>query len=419
MRFVLLFIVAFATSQAANAQVVRDFTAIYSDNVNGDLLIIGNTLQTCPAAATNCTDARAGTKADGNDDFTMEYVDIDGDPSTFNSSSADLTLPAGASVLFAHFYWGGRSESADREDALIETPASTGYVAVSDSAVDEFSDSTIGRYSELYSASVDVTTLVQAGGSGTYTAADIEGSEKSAGAAGWSMVVVYEVTGDPLRNITLFDGYAKVDNNLPVEVPVSGFLTPLNGTFTSFLAFSSVEGDIQFSGDGVELDVATTTTTLDNAVRPSNNFFNSSITDDTAHFTGKNPDYVNQMGWDAGTFDISSAMTNGATSATIRLLTTNDTYGPAFVGFSTEVFEPEIEAFKIGADLDGGSLQDGDIIEYTIEVTNTGEDTAEDVIIYDPIPTNTSYVPGSLQITAGAITGSMTDAAGDDQAEYS
>ena len=38
----------------------------------------------------------------------MTWVDVDGDPATFDSSSADLTLPAGASVLFAGLYYGGR-----------------------------------------------------------------------------------------------------------------------------------------------------------------------------------------------------------------------------------------------------------------------------------------------------------------------
>ena len=33
----------------------------------------------------------------------------DADPATFNSSSAQLDLPAGATVLFAGLYWGGRT----------------------------------------------------------------------------------------------------------------------------------------------------------------------------------------------------------------------------------------------------------------------------------------------------------------------
>ena len=407
-----------AAPSLASAQIVRPFTTLYTNNVNGNLALIGNTLQTCPASAAGCTAARAGTANDGNDDFAMEYVDIDSNGSTFNSSSATLSLPSGATVLFAQLYWGGRSESSSRDDALLATPASGGYVAVNDASVDFFVDQTIGVYSELYSASADVTALVQAGGSGTYTAANVHGSEATAGAAGWSLVVVYESAGEPLRNVTLFDGYAKVDNNLPVEIPVSGFLTPLSGAFSSELAFVSVEGDIQFAGDGVELIAGGTTTALGNGVRPSSNFFNSTITEGASAFTAKSPNYVNQMGWDAGTYDVSAAMANGLSSATIRLLTNSDTYGPAMVGFASEVFEPEIDADKSGIDLDGGQTTDGDFIEYTISVTNTGADAADDVTIFDPIPTATTFVAGSLQITSGAGAGVKTDAAGDDQAEY-
>jgi uncharacterized repeat protein (TIGR01451 family)/MYXO-CTERM domain-containing protein len=415
----LLFVMASLVPAAATAQIVRPFTQLYSNNVNGNLLLIGNTLETCPFSAGQlCTDARAGLANEGNDDFAMVYVDIDNDSSTFDSSSANLTLPPGATVLFAQLYWGGRSPSPFRGDALLSTPASGGYVGVSDSSVDFFVDQSIGTYSELYSASANVTSLVQAGGSGTYTVANVRGTTAAAGAAGWSLAVVYGAPGQSLRNITLFDGYAKVDNNLPVSIPVSGFLTPLSGAFSSQLAFSSVEGDIQFAGDGVQLIVGGNTTSLGNSVRPSTNFFNSTITAGSAQFTGKNPNYVNQMGWDAGTFDVSSALTNGATSATIRLLTNSDTYGPAFVGFSTEVFEPQINGLKSGVDLDGGQVTDGDFIEYTITVTNTGADAAEDVVLYDAIPALTTYVPGSLTIVSGAGAGAKTDAAGDDRAEF-
>src|SRR5688500_3372534 len=38
---------------------------------------------------------------------TKRWVDVDGDPSTFNSSRATVTVPAGATVDQAALYWGG------------------------------------------------------------------------------------------------------------------------------------------------------------------------------------------------------------------------------------------------------------------------------------------------------------------------
>lgn len=69
-------------------------------------------------------------------------------------------------------------------------------------------------------------------------------------------------------------------------------------------------------------------------------------------------------------------------------------------------------------DADGtGSTTPGDTLEYTIVVTNTSANPANTVLLTDPIPTNTAYVPGSLNIIAGANPGAKTDTTTDDQAE--
>src|SRR5205814_2410807 len=68
--------------------------------------------------------------------------------------------------------------------------------------------------------------------------------------------------------------------------------------------------------------------------------------------------------------------------------------------------------------LNGGSVLRGDVLEYTIVATNTGNDAAVKVVLTDALPVGVTYVAGSIQITAGANAGAKTDAAGDDQAEY-
>ena len=74
---------------AVAAQVARTFVPRFNAQTTGDITLIGNTLMTC-AAGGQCASAQAGGSGGNisNQNFTMQYVDVDGDPTTFNSSSA-------------------------------------------------------------------------------------------------------------------------------------------------------------------------------------------------------------------------------------------------------------------------------------------------------------------------------------------
>ncbi|GJD19487.1 hypothetical protein RIVM261_044430 [Rivularia sp. IAM M-261] len=80
----------------------------------------------------------------------------------------------------------------------------------------------------------------------------------------------------------------------------------------------------------------------------------------------------------------------------------------------------------VDSDKSGGttSLQNqvptpGDILEYTVVVKNTSTTTQRDnVVLKDTIPLNTTYVPGTLEISAGANNGAKSDTSANDQAEF-
>ena len=57
---------------------------------------------------------------------------------------------------------------------------------------------------------------------------------------------------------------------------------------------------------------------------------------------------------------------------------------------------------KTATDVDGGTLQPGDVIEYQIEITNGGVDAATGVNLTDATPANTTYVADSASINGGA-----------------
>ena len=61
-----------------------------------------------------------------------------------------------------------------------------------------------------------------------------------------------------------------------------------------------------------------------------------------------------------------------------------------------------------------GAQPPGTVLTYTIVVTNGGTGSAVNVVLTDPIPTNTSYVAGTITQDSNP----RTDASGDDNADY-
>ena len=106
-----------STASIVEAQVARAFTPRFTATMTGDIVFIGNTIMTCSSDTVtpgvlnpaNCAAAQSGALPKWNNNFTMVHVDDDGDITTFNSSSATLTLPPGATVRFAGLYWGADS----------------------------------------------------------------------------------------------------------------------------------------------------------------------------------------------------------------------------------------------------------------------------------------------------------------------
>lgn len=108
-RFALLFAMLFlGTASAAHAE--REFGLRYSVNDTGSIKGIANANMSCPTATKGCPAARSAglpSKADSslnNDNWVMTWVDVDSDPGTFNSSSANQSLPANSTILYAALY---------------------------------------------------------------------------------------------------------------------------------------------------------------------------------------------------------------------------------------------------------------------------------------------------------------------------
>lgn len=330
-------------------------------------------------------------------------MDVDSDATTFDSSSAQLTLPDGARVLFAGLYYGSRTTAGTRgraaPDATVSAlgkvelrpPGHSGYERLS-GVLDE-SNVVKGAYGVF----VDVTGQVRRAGSGVYTVANVQSATGADRYAGWSLVVAYEAAADPPRNLTVFDGLQSVTQGKPaLTIPVSGFQTPLTGAVRTKLGFVAYEGDRGLPGDSAALDGKA----LTDARNPGNNFFNSGITTDGREFTAKTPDYANQLGFDAKLTRVDGILANGASSATIALRTSSDQYLPHVITFATDLYTPVVRATKTVANVThpDGPTRPGDTLRYTVTDTNHGLEPATNFVADDPLPAGITYLPGTLSI---------------------
>lgn len=434
---------------AALAQ--RNFSPRFSTQARGRTTIFGNPITTCSSTIGPrrdiCAATQQATTGSGidftNNGYWMDYVDIDSDGSTFNSSSVTYNFPTanpGFNIVWAGLYWAGETsagaasggipageaaiDASKRNEMLLRIPGSSTYQTITASTLDTINTT-------RYSAFANVTSLVQQGGSGTYFGANIQTGKGRDRYGGWALIVVYQDDSEILRSMTVFDGFIQVGNNI-VDTTISGFLTPNAGPFeAAFGAFIS-EGDVgltgdQFliDGDGANSDGDATDqpfVNISDANSPTTNFFNSSAslfetrigTNTTVNTPDgktlgpitRNPDYPNLLALDIDIVEAKDAannavIQNNATEAGLRFTSSGDFYYPTAFFFSVEVFQPVLTQnfTKTVTDINGGDLNPGDILEYTITYRNTGNDAATDVVLTDDIPTHTSYEPNSLVIT--------------------
>ncbi|WP_154723337.1 DUF7933 domain-containing protein [Ilumatobacter coccineus] len=404
----------------ADAALIQSFTPpAYTTNTTGAIDIIGNGLMTC-GTSTNCINTLNGTRNSGNGSFTM--IDLDADDGvltaaqsgqTTNSSMAVYAPPAGSTVLYASLHWSANSNSSARNRLSLLPPGATNYQTIT---------GTVANLGSLYQTSADITSIVQAAGPGDYWAGNIQRTQGGGQYAGWSMVVVYENGGLPVRNLTVFDGFGRVTsqtNDNVLDVPISGFLTPPLGAVNAEIGIVAYEGDRNITGDQVLIDTnpgpVTTFANLTDASNPTTNFGNGTITDAGIPTATGLPVDVNNLNVDIDEFATVNTLANSQTDTTIRFQTVGDWWYPGVLTTAIDLFVPQFpEVNKTVVDLNGGDAVPGDVLEYDVVFENTGNDFADNSVVSDVIPAGTTYVPGSIQIGGVA----KSDTPGNDEAEF-
>lgn len=418
--FVLTFLLLATNTVVAQNYV--PFTPKYNTSLKGDMLLIGNNILN-RSQGTNTPNVPYNGTNNNNDFSTIDYIDIDGDPATFSSSSADLAIPTIGSancyrITYAVLYWSGMYKQADVNSGRVNRtnlntvklrlPGAATYTNISGTLLYDSFPTDLSAQSKGYVSFADVTTLVQglANANGTYTVADVIAGSGSNTSAGWSLFVVYE---DPLataKNITVFDGFSAVQGTTTLDIPVSGFTTIPVGPVRAKIAFASLEGDRELTNDRFRVNG----TNMTIGTRPANNFFNSTINDINGAFNARVPNSSNLLGYDAGLFNVpnptNSLIANNATSATLSLVTTGDAYFYYFNAFAVEIIQPQINLIKTVSDLAGNDIGNGSVtlgqeLFYDLTFQNIGNDNATNFTITDVLPINVDFLPADLVLPPG------------------
>jgi len=416
LKFLLAFVLSFGAFFTGFGQIVSPFNIRYQTQQKGGIRFISNVSVSCNSSA-SCNNAVAQIPPSGsgqNNSYTMSYVDIDGDPTTFMSSSDSLNLPNCSEITWAGLYWGGKINTsttnyAIRSNIKIKVNNGTYQQLIADQTI----NNTTGAVS--YFCYKNITNIVQGAGiKGRFTIADqIQQVNSSNLFGGWSIVVIYKNISDPYKNLTVFDGLANVSqgsSSNTVTIPISGFLTPLSGAVSFELGVIAYDGDRAQTGDQILFNgVGTNYVQVSDALHTATDMFNSTIAYNAVLTPFRNPSYNNTLGYDASIFIPNNAaqnyMSNGATSANIRVTTTSETILSRVITSAIDIYEPDLRATVFVNDLNGGAVAPGDILEYTVSGKNIGSDVALNCFITDTLDIRTAYVPNSLVVLNGPNAG--------------
>lgn len=377
------------------------FTLRYSAVGWGDVAQSGAAVLECPADATT-----AAACQDGSDpSIPTGWVDVDKDPSTMNSSRANVVLPARASVDWVGLYWAGDrgTRSADvparcagaGETAEPATPAPAPdkanqvKVGIGDGPytvipAGSFSSVTAPDGGTGFQAYADITTLIRppAGATPpaeiTLTVADVQAAKGPACVGGWTVMLAYSYGDGPdknnaptYRSITIFDGIVPAAAGEPTDIPLTGLVMPAQGDVQPRLTMAFLASAQALGSDSI---------TVGNATVPRSGNGVTAITG------------LPGPGYQRATSPVTnSGIQPGATAATVRLNPVRSGFVGAVLGVSTPLNARV--ALSVATSIAPATATVGDEATLTLTVRNDSDLTASGVEV-------TAHLPDGLALAA-------------------
>jgi uncharacterized repeat protein (TIGR01451 family) len=312
-----------------------------------------------------------------------------GNSCAVGSSSAQTLagIPNGASIVAAYLYWAGSGSTPDWNVTL----NGSGVTAQRQFNA-TFNNS--GTNYPFFGGFADVTNRVSGNGTFTFSGLSVHtGSphcDSSAVLAGWGLIAIYGSPSERLRAINVFDGLQYFRGSSLTLTP-DGFRIPASNR-DGRMAIIAWEGD---PGNSEELNGS------DESLR-----FNSSALNDGINVPGSDPtnqpfdgtinsrNVNNSYGVDVDTFDVSSLLGPGQTSAT-----TVFSAGGDLVLLTAQIVsvtsEPVVDLAITTSHT--GSFTVGSNGTYVVSVSNAAGSQPTDfpIVVTDTLPSGLSFVSAS------------------------
>lgn len=430
----LLFIVNNAIAQT---------TIRYQNNIHGGATLFGNSWFYTNSAAT-CSP-------------TMLTADVDDDPGTYMSSSADLILPAGSIIVKAflaiergQFYY----NSMPLTSVKLKVPGASSYATLTP-ASSSFLTNRTSNFDDTYffeQSVFDITSLMPANGfvssasggpAGRYFLADPGTNDYNFEMGGWSIIIVYSNPASKYRSITVADNWQIFSTGDIVNTDVTGVRVPASGTVNAVVGVTGSYGDrvdchySQVYTDFLRFGQTTgpLTDLADPMTGSTNNALNSSIAvtaqnnvsadggpSMSGNVTARNPIsaghiYGPSESWDfdADIFSASGILPASATLLNIRLQQASNN-GDVLVSGSYFI-SVDLAAPILTKQLAPSTIYDGGTAIYTFTVNNAspGSIPQSDIAFTDVLPANIRVAAVPNISISGGSGGVVTAAAGSQQ----
>ncbi|MGD9841380.1 MAG: hypothetical protein AB7F79_01675 [Steroidobacteraceae bacterium] len=303
------------------------------------------------------------------------------------SSQALAGIPAGATVAAAYLYWGG---SGSTVDSVVSLNGSS--VTASRTFTSTFSNG--GTNYPFFGGFANVTSLVSGNGFLTFGGLAVNSGNPfcsaSAVVSGWSLIVIYRSSSEPLRAINIFDGLEYFRGSAVALTP-DGFRIP-SSSIDGKMTVVTWEGDPGNSDalNGFSESLSFNGFALDDGIVPAGSVPTVQQYDGTINTLGLN----NTYGVDVDTYDVSPYLSAGQTTAT-----TNYSAGGDLVLLAAQIVsvtsEPEIDLSITKTHV--GNFSVGSNASYTLRVANASGVQAIDYLttVTDTLPAGLTYVSAS------------------------